>query len=238
MATTTLMPVDPALNPQRMARILTISADLLPAEIVSARRARRSRGWIAGVLVLVVALLGGWYAYAAREVRSADAELSDVTSQATTLQKSQTKYQEVVDVQNETSTISKELKTLMANDLQWSNLLDTLRSTGTGAGVKVLGVNALLNQPNVTPNAADALPSSTDAGSIGSVTITGSAPNKPSVARYVAALGKLTVVANPYLTSATATDSGDRSWQYSITVDITETTLCGRFTTPCKTGGN
>jgi hypothetical protein len=235
MATTTLMPLDPALSPQRIVRILTISADLLPEEMVGLRRARRNRGWIVVALVVVLALLAGWYVYADRKVRNADTELGNVTEQATTLQKSQSRYQVVVDVQTETGTISKELKVLLADDLPWAIMLNTLRGTGTDSGVTVSGVSALLNDKAAASAAASAtLPSSSGAATIGTATITGGAPDKPSIAKYVDALGRLSIVANPYLTSAT---KGEKNWQYSIQVDITAATLCGRFTNKCKSSG-
>jgi hypothetical protein len=240
MATTTLMPLDPALSPRRVSRVLTISADLLPDEIVAGRRARRSRGWVVVALVVVLALLAGWYVWAGRQVIDADDDLSRVTRQATDLQKRQTKYREVVDVQNQATTITKELKALLASDLQWANLLDTLRSTGSKSGVSVLGVNAALDQATGNSNATESLPSTTKNAKVGMVTITGGAPDKPSIAKYVDALSHLTSVANPYLTTATKSDTpGDQAWQFSVTVDITSATLCGRFTTKCaNSGGN
>jgi len=234
MASTTLMPLDPALSPQRVARVLTISANLLPSEIVSARRARRSRTWVALALLVVVGLLASWYLWADNQVRTANQDLGLVTGQAAALQKSQTRYQDVVDVQNETAAIAKELKTLLANDLPWAALLDTLRNTGADSGITVTGISALLADAVSAKNATETLPSKTGASNVGAVTITGLGPDKPSVAKYVDALGQLSIVANPYLTNAT---KGDTSWQFSVTVDVTSTTRCGRFTTKCKTSG-
>jgi hypothetical protein len=234
MASTTLMPLDPALSPQRVARVLTISANLLPDEIVGARRARRSRGWVVVALIVVVVLLACWYVWAVGRVRAAGEELGHVTGQATALQKSQTRYQEVVDIQNETMAISRELKALLANDLPWATLLDTLRKTGDASGIEVTGISALLTDTTNTKNTSETLPSTTSASSVGTVTVTGTGPDKPSVAKYVDALGKLSIVANPYLTNAT---EGEKEWQFSVTVDVTSTTRCGRFSTKCKTAG-
>ena len=238
MATTTLMPLDPALSPQRVARVLTISADLLPEEIVAGRRARRSRGWVVLAVIVVVALLAGWYLWAGRQVSIADDDLSRVTRQATDLQKRQTRYKEVVDVQNQTTTITKELKALLANDLRWANLLDTLRSTGSTSGVSVLSVNAALDEKAGNSDATTSLPSTTKSAKVGTVTITGGAPDKPSIAKYVDALSHLAPVANPYLTTATKTDTpGDQAWQFTVKIDITSAELCGRFTNKCATSG-
>jgi hypothetical protein len=230
MATTTLMPLDPALNPQRVNRILTISADLLPEEVVLGRRSRRSRIWVAVAVLLAVVLLGVWYARALHEVSTNEAELNSATRIATDLQKQQASHQKVVTVQNQTTAITKQLSSLMTMDLSWATLVDRVRSTGTASGVTVDSIDASLAQQNAG-GATDSLPSTTTAKVIGTVTIGGAAPDKPTVAKYVRNLGNVTGVANPYLTTATqATDGG---WSFSITVDITSVNQCGRFTTKC-----
>jgi hypothetical protein len=235
MATTTLLPLDPALSPQRVVRVLTIAADLLPGEIVAARRARRARGIVLVALLAVVAMLAGWFLYADHQVALADNDLSDVTSQVTLLQRSQSKYQEVVDTQNQTSTISKQLTKLLANDLPWATLLNTLRDTGTSSGVTVAGVIATLDSTTGSAaGSATTLPNASGVTTIGTLTLTGTGPDKPSVAKYVDNLGKLTTVANPYLTTATQTHD---NVTFSITLNITSKALCGRFTTKCKSTG-
>lgn len=237
MATTTLMPLDPALSPERVLRVLTISADLLPGEIVAARRARRARTAALATLVLAVALLGGWYGYAHHQVRLAGADLADITGEATTLQRGQSRYQDVVDVQNQTKTISKQLNTLLADDLPWASLLTTVRDTGTSSGVAVQGVIGALNRTTngAAPAARGTLPSASGVTAIGTLTVTGTGPDKPSIAKYVDALGSLTTVANPYLTNATQNND---AVTFSITLDITAAARCGRFTTACTvTGG-
>jgi hypothetical protein len=235
MASTTLMPLDPAMSPQRVSRILSISANLLPEEIAAGRRARRSRSWIMVALVVVLALLGGWYANAVHSYNTANDALGAVTKTATDLQKDQTKYNKVVTIQNETNAISAELKRLLANDLPYATLLDTLRSTGTSSGATVTGISALLSD-GTNANSADTLPSKSGTA-VGSVILTGTAPDKPSVAKYVEALGKLTIVSNPYLTNASKGDKN--TWDFTIRIDIAPSILCGRFTDKCKnTGGN
>ena len=236
MATTTLMPLDPALSPQRVSRLLTISANLLPEEIVAGRRARRSRIVVLAALLVVVALLAAWYVYARQEVRVAKEERAVITTEATTLQSSQGRYTEVVDVQNQTNLIAKQLSTLLANDLPWAALLTTLRDTANNSGVTVLGVIGTLNggTTGAQTTAAGTLPSTSKSNTIGTLTITGTGPDKPSIAGYVDALGGLPMLANPYLTNVSQTTN---DVTFSITVDITAKALCGRFTTKCTTTG-
>jgi Tfp pilus assembly protein PilN len=236
---TTLMPIDPATSPAHVWRILGISAHLLPEEIVAARRARRTRSLVLVVLVLVVVLLAGWYVYVARQKSAADDRLQTLATQAATLQTSQNKdYRQVVGVQNDIDTLTKQLKTVMADDLPWATLLDTLNSTADAAKVTLSSVAGNLTAVGadgsaVATTTTSNLPSTSTAATIGTLTLTGSAPDKSSVAAFVVKLGKVSGVANPYLTSATTVKS---VIQFNIQVDITATSLCGRYTTTCKAG--
>jgi hypothetical protein len=237
---TTLMPLDPATSPQRAGRVLPISARLLPQEIIAARRARKVRGRVIVILLLVIALLGSWYAYVWNQARTAEDGLAGVNSEARIVQQRQSRFADVVNVQNETTAIGKQLATLLARDLRWATLLRTLRETGSAAEVKVTGVNGSLNPSGPGGNTGQAntaqgkLPRAGGPTTIGALTVTGTAPDKSSLAKYVDALGDLKVVANPYLTSAAEADG---EVQFNLQVDITADALGGRFTPKTTTGG-
>lgn len=236
MAQTTLMPLDPALSPQQVSRVITLTADLLPEEVVAARRARRTRGWVLAMVGVVVLAMVGWYVVADSRTRDATTDLESVTAEQARLQRKQAGYGEVVNTQSENIAITKQLNTLMANDLQWAALIDTLRDTGTASKASLQGISAAL-AADTSAAAAPVLPSTSGAATIGTITITGAAPDKPSVARYVEALAAVSSLANPYVTSVT--QDADNGVSFVLTVDITAKALCGRFTTKCKTtGGN
>ena len=234
---TTLMPLDPALSPQQVSRVLTISADLLPEEVVAARRARRTRGWVLAVVGVVVLALVGWYLVADNSTSDASAELDAVNSQQARLQRQQTTYADVVDVQAETATISKQLTSLFANDLQWAALIDRLRTAATDSEVTVDSITANLNTDAGGGSTSSTLPSVSGEKAIGTITVTGSAKDKPSVAAYVDLLDTLPTISDPFLTSVSTTDTNTVTFE--LTVNISDDALCGRFTTKCKTtGGN
>jgi hypothetical protein len=236
---TTLMPLDPALSPQRISRVLTISANLLPDEIVAARRARRNRGWVIVAVALVVCLCAAWFAYAESVRQDADEELTAATVQVTDLQRAQRDYSEVVRVQNNTAVLTEQLKTVMANDLDWAAVLDMLRDTGASSGIEVAGVSGrLAGADGATAAAGTPLPSTTSVTAVGSLVVTGTGPDKKAVAAYIDALGKQSMVANPFVTSVTSNDD-DNQVTFSLTLDISQTALCGRFGDKCEaTGGN
>jgi Tfp pilus assembly protein PilN len=230
---TTLMPLDPATSPQRANRVLTISARLLPAEIVAARRARKIRAAVIVCLVLVVGVLGSWYAYATYQTAMARDDLAGVTADAQVLRQRQAQYADVVDVQAETTALEKQLATLQKQDLRWSKVLRSLSNAGAPSDIVISGIDAQLAGKAETGGVT--LPSTATGTVIGSITVTGTAPSKPELATYIEALGKLKVVANPYLTTTTKVPNA-KAVDFSLKIDVMSEALGGRFTEK-KAGG-
>jgi hypothetical protein len=237
---TSLMPFDPALSPQQVNRILPIRANLLPAEITSGRNARRMRTIVIAAVVLVVVALGGWYASAEHDRSLAQHDLDTVNKaiQNANQTKLHKDLADVTSTTNRNTEISGQLKTLMAQDLSWSTLLNRLRSTGAGANVTITRVTAALTNPKDAGSNSGGLPSTTSATTVATLTIEGTGADKTTIAGFIEALGHTTGLANPYLTTATqGTGSNTAQFGFTAEADVTSVTLCGRFTTPCKTGG-
>ncbi|WP_328465582.1 PilN domain-containing protein [Actinoplanes sp. NBC_00393] len=227
--TTALMPLDPTVSPQQASRVLSIRADLLPSEIRDSRRARRTRAFILITLILVLVALGGWYALVTAAKNAADDEYNQTLEQLATVQSQQKKnedIQQMIDVKQGNTLLSKELGTLLAQDMSWANLLDLIRDTGTDATVDITDISGGLQDSSDGKAVVE--------GAIGSLTISGTADNKKEVAEYVEALGKLTYLSDPFVNSVTEKDG---AVTYSLTVTVTDEGLCGRFTTECKSGG-
>jgi type IV pilus assembly protein PilN len=232
---TTLMPLDPAMSPQRSTRILTITANLLPEEIAAARRARRTRGWVIVVVALVACLCGAWFVFAQGAKQDADNELTAARNAVADLQRDQRGFSQTVKVQADTAQLTRQLNAVMANDLDWAALLDTLRGAGAPSRIEIDGVNGSLTTGDAEAAQSNVLPNTGTATPIGSLLVTGTGPDKKAVAAYVDALGKQSVVANPYITSVATIDGGGVT--FSLKVDIMPASLCGRFTVECKSAG-
>jgi cytoskeletal protein RodZ len=228
MTTTALMPVDPSVSPQQAARVLSIRADLLPPEIRDGRRSRRIRSLIAFVLLLVVGAVGAWYWQATVAKQSADEEYEQMfqkLAQTRTAQKTE-ELRALVEYQEGGASLNKELTTVLAQDLSWTNLINLLRDEATAESVELTEISGSL--------AGGDSGTATDSTAIGTVTITGTAENKKVVADYVNKLGTLEHVTNPFVTNVNRQDG---EYTFSLMVTITDEALCGRFTKDCPSGG-
>jgi hypothetical protein len=232
---TSLMPLDPALTPQQVARLLPIRANLLPQEITTRRMARRMRTIVIAGVVLVVVALGGWYADAYHDHTLAQQDLDRVTGQiqAANQEMHRKDLADVTTTMKANDEVTDQLKTLMATDLQWSTLINRLRATGTASDVKISRITASLTDAK---GGAASVPGST-AVPVATLTIEGSAADKNTIAGFIDKLGDTPTIANPYLTAANQGSDANAVYTFTVGADVTSAALCGRFTTACKTGG-
>jgi Tfp pilus assembly protein PilN len=224
--TTGLLPIDPAVSPQQVNRILPIRANLLPSEITSVRNARRIRIGLAGTAVIVVLLLGAWYAIAVASVGAAEKNRDAVAEQVQAAQRQMKSHQELTSTVQEKEAITEALGKLLAQDLPWATLVDKVRAAGP-KGLETAAINGALTPTETATSKAGA--------PLGTLTVTGSADDKKTIANYVDALGKIKGIVNPYLT--TASQDGDDQVAFTIIADITTDALCGEYTKSCTTGG-
>jgi hypothetical protein len=220
--TTGLLPIDPAMSPQYVNRVLPIRANLLPSEITSDRNARRTRYGLLGAMLLVIVLIGAWFVYAVRSVSDAENHRDSVAGQVRDAQHRKASHQDLTSIVDQRTELTGTLGSLLADDLSWATLMDRVR------GVSPKGLSA----SSIMGTLAD---DKTGGGPMGMLTVTGNAPDKRTVANYVDALTKVKGVANPFLTSAS--DSSDGGVTFTITAEITTDALCGQFTKSCTTGG-
>lgn len=242
---TTIVPPAPAAEPRPTpgeARVVLVRANLMPDEVLVARRTEALRRQIVVALVGLAALLAAWYAVAWFGTHSSHNDLDDANHRTTALQDQQQAYAPLVSAQNAASAIQAQLHNLMVGDLQWRTMLATLRAEA-GNGVSVTDVTG-----TITSGAASAAGSAGGAGSAGSIdvlnqsgkqqvgtlTIDGTAHDKNAVAAFVDRLGKVKGLASPYLTSLT---SAQGTINFTINVVITTDALGGRYATPAQQGG-
>ena len=214
-----------------------ITANLLPPELIAARRLKAVRKLIAAALVLVVVLAAGGYGYGMYQQSGVEAALSSEQARTSQLLAQQQKYQEVVTLTGSIAQIKGQLATLMTGDVDVANLLSVIAARQPHGG-SITQLQATLVSDPTQP--------STDGGAsvfdnsghthIGTMSIAGTAPSMTGVAAFVNQLSATPGIVGVFPSSQTG--SG-RSVQYTIQLTLTDELLTHRFdmltTTP--TGG-
>jgi hypothetical protein len=224
--TTTLTKPDPATDRRLSHRIPSVAANLLPVEVMAERRSRRVRRTVIALLAVFTVLLVGWYGFARVQTEVTRTELADAKANTERLTRQQGAYAELQQVQSESAAIERQLAQLMVNDMAWPTLLRGLRQAAP-SGLRLTGITATLDASRTVGTGAG----NATAPSLAFVTITGIGASKPQVATYVDALSKVTGVANPFITSVTASEKG---LDFIVKVDVTGALLGGRFTASSK----
>jgi len=241
--TTLVMPHGPTPSPEPVhtpsgpIRYVAVRANLLPDELVTSRRSGALKHRVLAGLGAVLAIMIVWYGITLWGTSSARHDLSTARNQNKTMQAQQTKYDKLVQAQQQTTAIKGALAQLMAGDLQWKDMLASLRGAAPH-GVKIDSISGTTGvAANATTSGAGiGVFNTTGKANVGTLTITGTAPNKDQVAAYVDALGGVQGVAAVYPTSATTAGSGV---SFAISALITSDALGGRFSTQsASSGGN
>jgi hypothetical protein len=233
MSTTYLQP-EADDDPARTLRIPPIAADLLPPEVVAARRGRAVRRVVLSALGGFTVILIAWSAVAMYETSSARDSLDQAQSDAARLTNQQKQYAPLIKAQTESQQITAQLGSLFADDLQWPALLQGVRQAAP-AGVQVTAISGGRDDAANGTRTTAKLPNTTGQRVIGRLTISATGPNGRALAAYVEGLGTVKGLANPMLTSVSS-DGG--SLLLTVQVDITEAAVGGRHTTSDGAKGN
>jgi cytoskeletal protein RodZ len=221
-------------------RVLSIAANLLPAEITDARREHKLRWIVAAMLVVVVVALGGWDVAARMQTSDQQATLKSTQNRVDSLAKTRLQYANLSNIKSENVTISQQLTKLMAQDVAWYKLVPTLRSTAQTAGVSLTNINAILSSATTGAAAAPATGTGTASApgiatnQVGTITIVGVTPDKPQLAAYLQQLAAVPGLSNPFLTTLSAQGG---QYQFSLTVSFTSSLFSGRYTPATTNGG-
>lgn len=224
-------PVEPVL------RYPAIRANLLPDEVIASRRlaALKRKTGLALVALLGVIVLA--YGFSWWQTSSARGDLSAAQQATAQLQAKQQTFTPLLDTQQQVRTVQTALHKLMVGDVQWTQLLEVLGRAAAPLHVTINSVQAVMTAgavANAPGQAGIGVLNQTKDRSVGTLALTGTAPDQKAVAAFVDSLATLPGLAAPFPASVSTQGSG--ALQYSINVLITTQALGGRYATT-TTGG-
>jgi Tfp pilus assembly protein PilN len=223
--------------------------NLLPPEIERARRLRRTQGVLAGGLLGVVALLGAGYGYEVHARHGAEQQLADVQAQTSVLQREQARYADVPRTVAAIDAAAAARESAMSGDVEWSRTLTDFSLTlpqnvwfsnvtlsvanpsaaavGAAAGS---GTAATPGAAATSGTAATSGVAATTAGTIGTVTVQGTARSHRDVASWLDTLAKQQGMSNPYFSSSQKDKIGTKTVvKFSSTATLTADALSNRY---------
>ncbi|MHA3703301.1 PilN domain-containing protein [Jatrophihabitans sp. YIM 134969] len=217
--------------------LLPIGADLLPRGTAAERRGRGTR-WVAvGVVVAAVLAVTAAWLLATRGHATATDALTAAQDQQRSLQATQEEYADLVATRQQATDLRNTLASLMATDTPWSTLLTELgRVRGGVTFTSVDGALATAGTGSGDTGAASG--PATTPGAIGTLTVEGTAPDKPTIAAFVEQLDTLGGLADPFL-STVAEQSDGGGYTFTVSVALTgdlRTAAPGRWA-PTTGGG-
>ncbi|MDT4944340.1 MAG: hypothetical protein QOH14_1073 [Pseudonocardiales bacterium] len=212
-----------------------IVANLLPPEIIAARRIRVLRKRIVTALITVVVLCVAGYAYAFWQAHTATSALSSEKAQTSQLEREKGKYAEVVKVQGSIASVQKQISSLLGNDVDFAKLLASVVSQApTGVAVSQLSVTINANTSIAAAGVAvgGGVLDTSGRKHIGSILLTGQASSVGQVADFV---DRLSAVPGLVGVLPTSQQANGKAVQFALQLIPTDQVLSHRYDTATTT---
>ncbi|HET8617294.1 MAG TPA: PilN domain-containing protein [Actinomycetales bacterium] len=199
--------------------------NLLPPEILQARRLRRTKVGLAAGLVVVVGAIGGAYVTQVNAKNRAQDDLNTAQAQGARLQAEQAKYADVPRTMAAIDRAETTRQTAMANDIEWFRTLTNVSIT-LPSKVWLTSLTLQVNGGTATGPAG----TTPLAGGVGSVSAVGTAMDHPDVATWLDVLGHQPGMSDAYFSSSKKKEIGSASVvDFSSTATVTDDALSHRY---------
>jgi hypothetical protein len=245
---TTIVPPSPSPTPSSAPRpmpgdlrMVHVRANLMPDEVIVARRTEALRRKLLLALAALLAVLIAWYAVSWLQTNSSQSDLDDANHRSAVLHGQQAQYGPLVTAQAQASGIASRLAWLMVGDTQWKPMLAALHAAA-GRDVTIATISG-----SITAGAAAAGSSPSNAAglgiqvlnisgkqAVGTIQITGGARDKSAVAAFVDRLATLKGIATPFVANVSQDQTGH--WIYTVQAVVTTDALGGRYSAAARGG--
>lgn len=206
-----------------------IVVNLVPPEVLVARRVRVIHKLIVTSVAAIVLVAGLAYGYAYWQVHTASGQLSAAEAQTTQLHQGQQKYGAVLSLQAETAHVDGELKGLTATSIDLANLVNKVIALSPNPG---LLTKVDVEETAAAPPGSTAVTTSNPTGSldtsgqlqIGTITVTGAAASVAQVSDYVHRLAKVPGVVEVFPVTA---QTNGRYLDFTVEMTMTDQLFSG-----------
>jgi Tfp pilus assembly protein PilN len=217
-----------------------IVANLIPPELLQARRARALRKMVTAVLCLLLVLAGAGTGYAMYRSHQASQSLAAEQSRTSQLIIEKNRYSDVTEIQGNVTQVKGQLAMLMGMDVDAAAMIDSLLGQlPAGASVTQLALTLAAPTPTAANNNGASALDTSGQSHIGTITISGEALTVNDVALFVNRLSALKGLVTPYPTANTVNDTGV---QFTVQLAVNDSVLSHRYDASSDagsaTGGN
>ena len=216
-----------------------VVANLIPPEVLQARRVRAVRKLVAYALCVVVLIAAVGYGFAWYRSRQASEALAAEQSRTSQLLAQQRRYADVTLLQGSVASVRTQLSQLLASDVDVPALMAAiLLQLPPGSSVSQLAVTMSApgaGNTTATPATGSAALDTSGRQHIGLISITGQARTVSDVSTLVDRLSALPGFIDPYPTSNTTNDKGAL---FTVQFSINDRLYSHRYDVAAKTGGN
>ena len=204
------------------------AADLIPPELVNARRLTTLRKYMAVGLVLLLAVCAGGYYLAARDNSAAAADLASVQDRTLQLQHDGRSYSGVVQMQGSVTLVQSQIAQVMAGDVDLVALMGRLQSSLPST--MTIGQESIVISPaGVAGNAAASAGLDTSGlPRIGSITLSGTGKTLDDLSDYIDRLRTITGLVDIAPVSNVKSSAGAGT-EYNLQIGLTNALLSHRF---------
>lgn len=210
--------------------------NLLPPEVRAARGLRSLKRWLAMALVVVLVLCAAVFALAKFAKVAADDELSTAQAETQRLQTEQQKYAEVPRVLGALQNATAARALGMSTDVSWASYYAAVTAVlPTDVSIDSLAMTSQsASGTAATATAANPL----QAASVAQIQFIGRSTTVPNTAAWLDALNGVPGFADAWASSATITQSQNKTTYYNVTVTVQVTSIAytHRFDATKKVG--
>ena len=204
-----------------------IVANLIPPELLQARRVRALRKLVAVLLFLLLLLAGAGGGYAMYRSHQAAQALSVEQNRTSQLLADQNRYRDVTQIQGNVEQVRTQLAKLMGLDVDTAGLIDSLvKQLPAGGALNQLALSITAPTPNAANNIGASALDTSGQPHIGTITISGEVLKVSDVALFVDRLSGLKGVVDPYPSTSTVNDTGA---QFTVQLSINDSLLSNRY---------